>query len=438
MISFLFEKDEQIPKLKPITKFEYETSFPEKIHELLINKKWSEPTPIQAQGWPTILSGYDFIGISPTGSGKTLTFVLPAITHILSQPPLNQGKGPIVVIITPIRNLAIQIHKDCESFGNCLNIRSICIYGGISIQTQIEQIKAGAEILVSTPGRLADFIDKDIISLERVTYFVLDEVDRMLDFGFKPEVRKIVNEIRPERQTLMFSATLTREILEFSTEILQHLAIKCNIGKSRYKTGKVTQIVEVIDESEKLKKLLELLPKIQTYQKIIIFTETISKTDELTNILRKEGYVCLGIHSGKGRREREWILSEFTKGNNSMLVATDVAEHLLDSLSVNYLINYDFPVSIESYSYRVDKTSSLGKKGVSHSFFTPELYIQAKSLIEILKKSNQAIPQELIQLIPMNPKVTKSFTFNKKYYHNQNQNPNTVPIRNLNLNQNQN
>ncbi|EEC02916.1 ATP-dependent RNA helicase, putative, partial [Ixodes scapularis] len=214
---------------KPVTKFEY-TSFPNYILRAIESVGFQAPTPIQVQGWPIALSGRDMIGIAETGSGKTLAFLLPAIVHINAQHLLRPGDGPIVLVLAPTRELVEQIRQQCLQFGSSSKIKSSVAYGGVPKRPQIVELRKGVEILLACPGRLIDFLESDVTNLRRVTYLVLDEADRMLDMGFEPQIRKIVGQIRPDRQTLMWSATWPKEVQSLARDLCREEPVHINIG----------------------------------------------------------------------------------------------------------------------------------------------------------------------------------------------------------------
>merc|ERR1719159_1726533 len=203
---------------KPVRTFE-EASFPEYVLQEISRVGFKEPTPIQVQGWPIALKGRDMVGIAETGSGKTLAFLLPAIVHINAQPYLTRGDGPIVLVLAPTRELAVQIQEEANRFGKSSKIKNTCCYGGVPRRQQEQDLREGVEIVIATPGRLIDFLEKGDTNLKRLTYLVLDEADRMLDMGFEPQVRKVCNQARPDRQTLMWSATWPKEVERLAMDI---------------------------------------------------------------------------------------------------------------------------------------------------------------------------------------------------------------------------
>merc|ERR1739848_362058 len=233
------------------------------------------PTPIQVQGWPVALSGKDMVGIAETGSGKTVAFLLHAIVHINAQQYLSKGDGPIVLIMAPTRELACQIKEESDKFGKTSKIKNTCCYGGVPKSQQSYDLRDGVEIVIATPGRLIDFLSEGTTNLRRVTYLVLDEADRMLDMGFEPQVRKITSQVRPDRQTLMWSATWPREVQNLARDMCREDPVHINIGSLELRAcHQIKQYVEVVNEYDKRDRLRKLLEKIMDGSKILIFSET--------------------------------------------------------------------------------------------------------------------------------------------------------------------
>lgn len=311
---------------KPVETFD-EAGFPRYVMDEVKAQGFPAPTAIQSQGWPMALSGRDVVGIAETGSGKTLTYCLPAIVHINAQPLLAQGDGPIVLVLAPTRELAVQIQQEMSKFGKSSRIRNTCVYGGVPKGPQIRDLSRGVEVCIATPGRLIDMLEAGKTNLRRVTYLVLDEADRMLDMGFEPQIRKIISQIRPDRQTLMWSATWPKEVRALAKDFLNDF-IQVNIGSMDLSANhRITQIVEVCNESEKRDKMIRHMEKIMDNKdnKILIFTGTKRVADEITRFLRQDGWPALSIHGDKQQNERDWVLDQFKTGKSPIMVATDVA-----------------------------------------------------------------------------------------------------------------
>jgi len=316
---------------KPVETFE-EASFPDYVLHEVKKAGFQEPTAIQAQGWPMALLGRDLIGLAETGSGKTLSYLLPAIVHINAQPHLAYGDGPIVLVLAPTRELAVQIQNECVKFGASSRIKSTCVYGGASKGPQARDLRRGVEIVIATPGRLIDMLESRVTNLKRVTYLVMDEADRMLDMGFEPQIRKIVEQIRPDRQTLLWSATWPKEIQALANEFLKD-PYQVVIGSPDLKANhRITQRFEFPTEYDKYPKLLDILKKEMDGRRILIFSETKKGCDNLTRQLRQDGWPALSIHGDKSQKERDWVLAEFKNGKHPVMIATDVAARGLGRL----------------------------------------------------------------------------------------------------------
>ncbi|CAG10773.1 unnamed protein product, partial [Tetraodon nigroviridis] len=346
---------------KPILKF-HEAAFPSYVMEVISKQNWTEPTPIQSQGWPVALGGKDMVGIAQTGSGKTLAVTFHVCLSVC--PSVPPSLRPKCLVLAPTRELAQQVQQVAAEYGRASRLKSTCIYGGAPKGPQIRDLERGVEICIATPGRLIDFLECGKTNLRRCTYLVLDEADRMLDMGFEPQIRKIVEQIR--------------------------LSANHNI----------LQIVDVCSDMEKEDKLIRLLEEIMSEKenKTIIFVETKRRCDELTRRMRRDGWPAMGIHGDKSQQERDWVLNEFRYGKAPILIATDVASRGLDVEDVKFVINYDYPNSSEDYIHRIGRTARSQKTGTAYTFFTPNNMKQAGDLISVLREANQAINPKLIQM----------------------------------------
>ncbi|XP_036425997.1 probable ATP-dependent RNA helicase DDX17 [Colossoma macropomum] len=385
---------------KPVTNF-HQAQFPQYVMDVLLQQNFKEPTAIQSQGFPLALSGRDMVGIAQTGSGKTLAYLLPAIVHINHQPYLERGDGPICLVLAPTRELAQQVQQVAYDYGKSSRIKSTCVYGGAPKGPQIRDLERGVEICIATPGRLIDFLEAGKTNLRRCTYLVLDEADRMLDMGFEPQIRKIVDQIRPDRQTLMWSATWPKEVRQLAEDFLRDY-VQINIGALELSANhNILQIVDVCMENEKDNKLIQLMEEIMAEKenKTIIFVETKKRCDELTRRMRRDGWPAMCIHGDKSQPERDWVLSEFRSGKAPILIATDVASRGLDVEDVKFVINYDYPNSSEDYVHRIGRTARSTNKGTAYTFFTPGNLRQARDLVRVLEEARQAINPKLLQLV---------------------------------------
>ncbi|KAM7393757.1 hypothetical protein PAMP_020606 [Pampus punctatissimus] len=379
----------------------HQAQFPQYVIDVLMQQNFKEPTAIQSQGFPVALSGRDMVGIAQTGSGKTLAYLLPAIVHINHQPYLERGDGPICLVLAPTRELAQQVQQVAYDYGKSSRIKSTCVYGGAPKGPQIRDLERGVEICIATPGRLIDFLEAGKTNLRRCTYLVLDEADRMLDMGFEPQIRKIVEQIRPDRQTLMWSATWPKEVRQLAEDFLRDY-VQINVGALELSANhNILQIVDVCVENEKDQKLLQLMEEIMAEKenKTIIFVETKKRCDDLTRKMRRDGWPAMCIHGDKSQPERDWVLTEFRSGKAPILIATDVASRGLDVEDVKFVINYDYPSSSEDYVHRIGRTARSTNKGTAYTFFTPGNLRQARDLVRVLEEARQAINPKLLQLV---------------------------------------
>ncbi|EED20566.1 RNA helicase (Dbp), putative [Talaromyces stipitatus ATCC 10500] len=384
---------------RPVETFD-EAGFPNYVLSEVKAQGFAKPTAIQSQGWPMALSGRDVVGIAETGSGKTLTYCLPAIVHINAQPLLSPGDGPIVLILAPTRELAVQIQTEISKFGRSSRIRNTCVYGGVPKGPQIRDLSRGVEVCIATPGRLIDMLEAGKTNLRRVTYLVLDEADRMLDMGFEPQIRKIISQIRPDRQTCMWSATWPKEVRQLASDFLNDF-IQVNIGSMDLSANhRITQIVEVVSDFEKRDKMIKHLEKIMDDRKnkCLIFTGTKRVADDITRFLRQDGWPALSIHGDKQQNERDWVLQEFKNGKSPIMVATDVASRGIDVRDITHVINYDYPNNSEDYVHRIGRTGRAGAKGTAITFFTTDNSKQARDLVTILSEAKQQIDPRLHEM----------------------------------------
>ncbi|KAM6299647.1 putative ATP-dependent RNA helicase DDX46 isoform 1-T1 [Aegotheles albertisi] len=371
-----------------------------KILTALKKHGYEKPTPIQTQAIPAIMNGRDLIGIAKTGSGKTIAFLLPMFRHIMDQRALEEGEGPIAVIMTPTRELALQITKECKKFSKTLGLRVVCVYGGTGISEQIAELKRGAEIIVCTPGRMIDMLAANngrVTNLRRVTYVVLDEADRMFDMGFEPQVMRIVDNVRPDRQTVMFSATFPRAMEALARRILSK-PIEVQVGGRSVVCSDVEQHVIVIEEENKFLKLLELLGLYQEKGSVIIFVDKQEHADGLLKDLMRASYPCLSLHGGIDQYDRDSIINDFKNGTCKLLVATSVAARGLDVKQLMLVVNYSCPNHYEDYVHRAGRTGRAGNKGYAYTFITEDQARYAGDIIKALELSGNPIPSDLEKL----------------------------------------
>lgn len=364
---------------------------------------YEKPTPIQMQALPVIMSGRDVIGVAKTGSGKTMAFLLPMLRHIKDQDPVTGDDGPIALIMTPTRELCTQIYSDLQPFIKALKLRAVAAYGGNAIKDQIAELKRGTEIIVATPGRMIDLLAANsgrVTNLKRATFLVLDEADRMFDMGFEPQVMKIFNNVRPDRQTILFSATMPRIIDALTKKVLRD-PVEITVGGRSVVAPEITQIVEIIDENKKFVRLLELLGELYADDedvRALIFVERQEKTDDLLRELLRRGYGCMSIHGGKDQEDRNSTISDFKKGVCPILIATSVAARGLDVKQLKLVVNYDVPSHLEDYVHRAGRTGRAGQTGTAVTFITEEQENCAPGICKALEQSGQPIPERLNEM----------------------------------------
>jgi len=350
------------------------------------------------------MSGRDVVGIAKTGSGKTLAFILPSIVHINAQPLLRKGDGPIVLVVAPTRELAVQIETETQKFAYSSKIKHTCVYGGVPRRDQARALQSGVEICICTPGRLLDFLESRVTNLNRVTYLVIDEADRLLDMGFEPQLKAIFSQVRPDRQVLMWSATWPKEVRQLAAEFMSTAdTIQVSVGSWDTKANHdVTQIIEVISPYDRNSRLYKVLRSVMggstgtdKKAKVLIFTATKRGCNDITRNLARDGWPVTGMHGDKEQTDRDRALEDFKSGRCPIMVATDVASRGIHVDDISHVINFDFPLNIEDYVHRIGRTGRVGKKGTAISFFTKDDAKRANRLIEVLEEAQQIVPKEL-------------------------------------------
>lgn len=335
------------------------------ILDVLDEAGYHTPTPIQEQAIPVILRKHDVLACAQTGTGKTASFALPLI-QFLATAPRRSGNGPRALILAPTRELAIQIGENIEVYARKTHVKHAVVFGGVSINNQISELRRRPDILVATPGRLLDLVSQHALTLGQVDYLVLDEADRMLDMGFIRDIRKVVDMVPTERQTLLFSATMPRHIEEFAQSILRR--------PERIAVTPVSSTVDTIEQAifsvEKPKKvsLLNHLVGQEPEGNILVFSRTKYGADKIVRKLKQAGFSAEAIHGNKAQQARQRALSNFKSGRTKVLVATDIAARGIDVDSLQLVINYDLPNEPETYVHRIGRTGRAGASGRAWSF----------------------------------------------------------------------
>eukprot|EP00347_Sterkiella_histriomuscorum_P006916 403350942 len=392
---------------RPVVTFE-EAKFPKYIMETLQQQEnFVKPSAIQSQGWPVALSGRDMVGIAETGSGKTLSFLLPGIVHVNAQEMLESGDGPIVLVMAPTRELVMQIEQQCRKFAQPCKISCLAIFGGVPRDGQQQKLSRGVEILIATPGRLLDFMESGVVKLNRVTYLVLDEADRMLDMGFEKHIKKILGNVRPDRQTLMWSATWPKEVEELARSYCNVLPVHIQIGNPGLTANlRIKQVIDVCEEEDKYYRFMNFMKKMNDGSKVIVFCETKRGVDDLSRKMRTDGWHAVkGIHGDKSQAERDSTYKDFKDGTCYILIATDVASRGLDVKDIKYVVNYDMPKQCEDYVHRIGRTARAGASGSAYALFTKNNMMIAGDLVKLLKLSGQEIPSQLYDYAEMAKKA---------------------------------
>jgi len=409
-----FDKYDEIPvevtgrgkeSITPIQKFE-EAQLYETFQENVRKVNYTKPTPVQKYAIPTVLAGRDLMACAQTGSGKTAAFLLPVMTGMLqkgltSSAMMGFPQCPQALCVSPTRELANQIYHEARKFSHRTMLRPVVAYGGVSVAHQLRQVEGGCNLLVATPGRLLDFIEKGKISLKSIQYLILDEADRMLDMGFEPSIRKLVESLgmpeKTERQTLMFSATFPEEIQRLAGDFLNDY-IFLTVGRVGGTTSDIQQTVMDVAEDQKREKLMDLL-SCSGSDRTLVFVESKRGADFLASLLSQEGFPTTSIHGDRLQQEREEALSDFRKGRCPVLIATNVAARGLDIDDVKHVVNYDLPSEIDEFVHRIGRTGRIGHQGKATSFFQRGKDDKiARGLVKVLSDASQEVPEWLEEI----------------------------------------
>jgi ATP-dependent RNA helicase RhlE len=353
----------------------------EPIHKALQKEGYTTPTPIQAQAIPIVLNGTDLLGCAQTGTGKTAAFAIPII-QLLSKKQFQAKPAIKSLILTPTRELAIQIDESFRAYGRFTNIRQTVIFGGVSQHGQVEALRRGVDVLVATPGRLIDLINQGFISLSQLEIFVLDEADRMLDMGFIHDVKRIIKLLPERRQTLFFSATMPPIIMKLAQTILKNPK-KVEVTPVSSTAEKIEQSVYFVEKNDKIHLLMHLLknPKMDS---VLVFTRTKHGADRVVKALARTNIGALAIHGNKSQNARQTALNNFKTRKTRVLVATDIAARGIDVDDLAFVINYELPNIPETYVHRIGRTGRAGAEGVAISFCEAEERPYLKDIVKLI------------------------------------------------------
>ncbi|MBI5656350.1 MAG: DEAD/DEAH box helicase [Geobacter sp.] len=356
---------------------------------------YTTPTPIQAGAIPLIFEGCDLLAGAQTGTGKTAAFALPIVQRLGENIPRQKRRIPRALVLVPTRELAAQVSEQMNHYARRLSLRSTMIYGGVTIQAQIERLHRGVDIVVATPGRLLDHAERGTVNLSQIEVLVLDEADRMLDLGFIDEIKKVAEYLPAKRQTLLFSATYSRSIKQLADELLDHPR-RIEVARRNIAADAVTQAVYQVERSRK-REMISFLIRQGGWNQVLVFARTRYGADKLTEELNFDGIRAAAIHSNKSQSIRTRTLAEFKRGDLRVLVATDVAARGLDIERLPHVVNYDLPQVPEDYVHRIGRTGRAGEEGIALSLVSPE---ERPLLAAIEKLLTYAIPRRTLAEFP--------------------------------------
>lgn len=360
-----------------------------KLLKALGDAGYTQPTPIQEKAIPILIGKSDMIAVAQTGTGKTAAFTLPLLQNLESDKRSTKPKRPRAVILTPTRELASQILDNIRTYSRHMKIRQAVIMGGVKQRSQVEALRRGPDILVATPGRLLDLINQGQADMRDVSYAVLDEADRMLDMGFIRDVRKIFGQMPDERQTMLFSATMPREIEKLAGEILNRPQ-QVRIEAKTIEVERINQSVEFLEKPGKMPRLIELL-SVPEFDRVIVFVQMKYAAERVAKQLTAAGIATEALHGNKSQGARQRSLDNFRKGKSRVLVATDIASRGIDVDSVTHVINYDMPDEAESYVHRIGRTARAGKLGTAITFCQASDVKALRAIERLIKRSLDAV-----------------------------------------------
>ena len=366
-----------------------ELNISEPVLKALSSKKYENPTPIQVQAIPIALGGHDLLGIAQTGTGKTAAFAIPIIQQLNRPQERNQRCEIKALILTPTRELAIQIDECFRDYARYTNLRHAVIFGGVNQRPQVDKLKKGVDILIATPGRLLDLIGQKHLTLNHIRHFVLDEADRMLDMGFIHDVRRLLPMLPNHRQTLFFSATMPAAIAKLSKEIL-HKPERVEVTPTASVVDTIEQQLYFVEKPQKSALLLSLLEK-ENDKSALVFSRTKHGADRIAKTLKKKGIDCESIHGDKAQNARQRALSDFKSGKIRVIVATDIAARGIDIANLEMVINYDLPDVAETYVHRIGRTGRAGNSGVALTFCAQEEHAMVNDIQKLTGKRLNAM-----------------------------------------------
>ncbi len=360
----------------------------EPVLKALVTKEYESPTPIQQQAIPVALSGRDLLGIAQTGTGKTAAFAIPIIQQLLQAKPAETRREIKALVLTPTRELAIQIDECFRDYACFTQLRHTVIFGGVGQKPQIDQLKRGVDILVATPGRLLDLISQGYISLDHIRHFVLDEADRMLDMGFIHDIKRLLPKLPKQKQTLFFSATMPQAIASLSKSIL-HNPARVEVAPVASVVDTIEQRIYFVEKPQKGDLLFDVLQK-ELDKSVLVFSRTKHGADKIARILKKKGIECDAIHGNKTQGARQRALNNFKSGTTRVIIATDIAARGIDISNLEIVINYDLPDVAETYVHRIGRTGRAGHSGIALTFCSEEERTMVRDIQKLTGKTLKA------------------------------------------------
>lgn len=361
----------------------------DEILHALFDKKYENPTAIQEKTIPHLLEGKDVLACAQTGTGKTAAFLLPIIQMLSKN--ISNNREIRALVLTPTRELAVQIRDNFREYSSYIDLRVGLVLGGVNQRSQVESLRKGVDVLIATPGRLLDLINQRYVKLNELEIIVLDEADTMLDMGFINDVKKIMGFMPEKRQTMLFSATMPKEIIELSSKFLINPVIIKNESENVTLTS-IEQTLYYVDKSNKSKLLVDLINK-YNMQSVLVFTRTKNGANKLCNILIRDNISCEAIHGNKSQGARLAALRNFKSGKSKVLVATDIAARGIDIIELPYVINYDVPEYAEIYVHRIGRTARAGKSGVAISFCSKDELKKLNSVERFIKQKIKVVTE---------------------------------------------
>ena len=384
---------------------------------------YEQPTEIQENSIPVVLKGKDILGCAQTGTGKTAAFAIPILQNIVRDKEKNDERNIKALIVAPTRELAIQIEENFAMYSKYLDIKDTVIFGGVNQSSQVRKIKAGVDVLIATPGRLLDLSNQKHVDLKNVKYFVLDEADRMLDMGMIHDVKKIISRLPKERQNLLFSATMPKEVMKLVNSILKN-PVKVEVQPVSSTAEIISQGVYHVPKKNKKSLLIHLL-KDESIKSVIVFSRTKHGANKIAKDLEKAGVAAAAIHGNKSQNQRQLALNNFKEGNIRVLVATDIAARGIDIDELSHVINYDLPDVAETYVHRIGRTGRAGASGVAITFCDEEEKAMFRSIEKVIGKSIPVLAEEEYEIIqpvvqPVQKKSNNQGNKNNKNNKNRN------------------